>query len=244
MKFKGEKFLSKEELKNKVKSWQKSASEREASGFRYEVARTDKNGPSVPGAQEKDSIESLHGVSFIRDIIPELIAKKRNAEKVKILDVGAGAALFTDEIRKSFPGKVEVFSTGIRKKTAKEYRKENVPTGENNLHPNDLKWRSILELRDFEEFDLIIDTFGEYFYSDMSSVPDDRRRIITEYLTSVIKKLKPGGVASLSPRMISKYTNQGYADRPFLDSLESQYRVKISQIEPHSLRIEKMEVQN
>lgn len=42
--------------------------------------------------------------------------------------------------------------------------KEDAPT--RLLHPNDIKWRSIVELTNHPEFDLAIDTYGELYYSD------------------------------------------------------------------------------
>ncbi len=185
----GPRFLNKERLEEKAEGWEKSAHDQEKKHALYTVTRLDQD------------IAPIHGISFIKEVIPDLISKKKNGEKVKILDLGAGAAFFTDEIRKEFGDKVEVFSTGLRKRKAKDFRAMYLPEEDRQLHPNDLKWRSVLQLSDFEEFDLIVDTFGELNYTTEpieynSSMAEAR---ITEYLTAVIKKLKPGGLASIAP---------------------------------------------
>jgi hypothetical protein len=107
------------------------------------------------------SIEYLHGEFIILSVIPRLLKNKPVGYKLKILDNGGGIGVLTDQIRKRFGNEVEVYSTGLSKRVAKKYRKENDYP---NLHKNDLKWRSIEELSDFPEFDLIIDTFGELYY--------------------------------------------------------------------------------
>lgn len=161
---------------------------------------------------EGGEINGFHGRSIIKDVIPSLIQRKQS-EKVKIIDVGAGACLYTEQIRKEFGDKVDVYSTGLRKKTAKQER-EKIQAGESpdfeeiryitphegrifwtpstSLHPNDLKWRSILELSKHPEFDLILDTNGEL----RSAV--NNLDYLKKYLSAVIIKLNSQGVASLA----------------------------------------------
>ena len=225
------KFLSKEELKQKAKEWQISTSSQES--------KKKKNNPSeqethiqyrfnrVEGNQGYPfSINGLHGASFLEDVIPSLIEKKKKGEKVKILDIGAGAAFFADQIRKTFPNDVKVYSTGLSKKTAIDYRKEYKPEGEYKLNPNDLKWRSIFELTDFEEFDLIIETHGELEYITKHS-DALRDQTIIDYLTIIIKKLKIGGIASLAPLYVFAVASKGNFE-DVLHSLEEKYQVKIT----------------
>ncbi len=163
-------------------------------------------------APEGGEINGFHGRSIIKDVIPSLIQRKQ-AGKVKIIDLGAGACLYTAQIREEFGDKVDVYSTGLRKKTAKKER-EKIQAGESldfegiryiiphegrvfwtpskNLHPNDLKWRSVLELSKHPEFDLILDTNGEL----RSAV--NNLDYLQKYLGAVITKLNPKGVASLA----------------------------------------------
>lgn len=235
----GPKFLSEDQLKKRAVGWKSQVANNEPWGFRYTANRK---------AEGDQSIAQFHGVSFIKDIIPQLIAGKKDGEKVRILDVGAGAALFTDEIRKTFGKDVLVFSTGLSKSTAKNYREENLLDNNSKLHPNDLKWRSILEFSDFEEFDLIIDTFGEYTYALEYAATSQTTDINTKealaealtYLSVVIKKLKPGGLASIVP-IIPALNPAGVGIPEVLQKLEKEFDVKIavSDSNPAILRIRK-----
>lgn len=69
------------------------------------------------------------------------------------------------------------------------------------MHANDGKWRSILEMTDYPEFDLIIDTYGELFYTDdVSYFKCDFSGNFYKVCCAALKKLYPGGrlfVASL-----------------------------------------------
>jgi len=149
-------------------------------------------------------IARLHNKSFLNDVIPNLIKKKAesgNKEPVNILDIGAGTAIYAEQIREKFGDKVRVFSTGAHKHSVEKNRRKNRWKGVTNdivnlqskLHPNDLKWHSILELSDFSEFDLMIDSYGEFNYA-----PQNDSEFL-ELLEIVIKKLKPGGMFSMSP---------------------------------------------
>lgn len=223
-----EKFLPKSQLEGKVGDWRDFA-QVEGTNPVYEFDRPDSG---------VNSVDEAHGISFIEEVIPRLIKSKKKGEKVRILDVGAGAAFFSDKLRKAFPDDVKVFSTGLSKKNALEYRKLNRPEGEEKLHPDDLKWHSILELSDFEEFDLITDTYGEFIYAVQNAGLKLQDRAL-EYLNALIKKLKPGGLASIAPLrgvIISLGPQSSYV----LQRLERQYNVKITQERnSKALRIEK-----
>lgn len=198
---KGERFLSPEELGEKIEEW-KGAGAREKSkpgkpiGFHGDVQSSDiaaaqVNFPYVYEARrvEKSNnptkdIAYWHGESFIDKVIPRLL---KNKEKIKILDIGGGVGLFAQQLRDTFGDKVDVFTTGIRKKNAKIVRKQN----DQELHPQDLKWRSVLQLSDFPEFDLVVDTMGESMYGAFEAKEKK------QYLNAVAKKLMPGGYASI-----------------------------------------------
>jgi len=104
---------------------------------------------------------------------------------------------------------VKVYTAGLSKKSAREYKKDryktfNIDTGPKpspSLQPDDLRWRSILELSDYPEFDLIIDTFGEQLYSTHpeGNFAKISVEIFEAYIRAVIKKLLPGGRAFLCP---------------------------------------------
>jgi hypothetical protein len=152
---------------------------------------------------------------------------------VNILDVGAGAATFSDEIRNKFGDKVQVYSTGLSKKVARDYRKNNEL---DKLHPNDLKWRSILELSAFEEFDLIIDTIGEFSYSvaglQQKEKGGESPEKAQEYLQAVVKKLRPGGVASIASYYVLSYASG--VGKETIKELEKEYNVTISPVKDSS----------
>lgn len=144
----------------------------------------------IEGLDDKGSvggINRIHRVSFLNEIIPAILERKKREgkkEKCRILDIGGGAGEFAKQIRDKFGERVEVFTTGLKKSTARiEARRK--------LHKNDLKWRSVRQLSDFEEFDLILDTLGEFLYGTEYKPEKE------SYIMAVIKKLKPGGMASL-----------------------------------------------
>lgn len=216
-----EKFLPKDKLKQKGKEWSSLIREQEDVEDLYTFYRSDSSPDSF------NNVSEIHGVSFIKDVIPGLIAKKKKGEKVRILDIGAGAAFLSDEIRKAFGDTVKVYSTGLSRKVAESYRAKNLGVESRKLHPDDLKWHSVLELSDFEEFDLIIDTFGEFSY-DVAGVqkkdkqPESPEKAL-EYLTAVIKKLKPGGLASIASYYTIKYFK--HDGREEIKRLEKEYNV-------------------
>ncbi len=135
--------------------------------------------------------EHYHSRSLIKSVIPKLLSTN---QKVRILELGAGTGLATDEIRTKFAeeiksGKLKVYSTGLVKRAAQQLRGE---FRFSKLHKNDLNWRSIKELSDFPEFHLIYETFGEVNYSA------NRLNSLEDYLILICKKLMPGGFASIS----------------------------------------------
>jgi hypothetical protein len=226
MKFKAEKFLPETEIKKRSADWKKQARGKELGpGFHsYVVTRVEGKNYNRDLVQSGFSIESAHHISFIEIVIPELIAQKKPGEKVKILDVGAGVGAYAEQIRRMFSDKVEVYSTGLSKKAAIGYRKHQKETYDlspiesdlnpplsSKLHPNELKWRSVKELSDFEEFDLIIDTYGEAFYSKKiyghasEKLTQERMLEFSTYLSIVVKKLKPGGIISIAPCSIKDF---------------------------------------
>lgn len=161
----------------------------------------------------------------MNEVIPSLILNKKQG-KVKILDVGAGVGFFTEQIRKKFPDEVEVFSTGLSKKSARDYRKseKNVNFAK-NLHPQDLKWRTILELSDFEEFDLIIDTFGEQANLIYKK---DAVKSFEKYLRAVLAKLKKGGWASIYPIHILDESQYKTETEEIISRLGKEHKVQIT----------------
>ncbi|EKD43116.1 MAG: hypothetical protein ACD_72C00449G0001 [uncultured bacterium] len=174
---KGEAFLSGEQLADYANTWKEAATESESSANPDNIYGYPANRVDTP--ESGFEITELHDEDFIKETIPSLIASNPN-RKVKILDVGGGSARFAQQIRDAFGDKVEVFTTGLSKGAAKLERKTK-------LHKNDLKWRSVLQLTDFPEFDLIVDTFGEY-----GNINDQ-----LVYLSAVSSKLIAGGHASV-----------------------------------------------
>ena len=150
-------------------------------------------------SRKNEMLSLMHGVPLLGELIPELI-KKRGGAQVRILDVGAGAGFFTDEIRKTFGNKVKVFSTGLSKENAQAFRDIHLDPENSKLHKDDLKWKSVVELSDFEEFDLIMDTFGEFTYMLDGIMGNDKKVFdrIEDYFRIIARKLKRGGVAYIA----------------------------------------------
>lgn len=136
------------------------------------------------------SIESLHGVSFIKDVIPNKIRQLReNGQKrnLQILDAGSGVGVYNDQLRFYFPDGVDVFGTTFnnRKREKKEVL-DTIQTEEGvggvlvlellsdrekkkqivrevsrpKFNRKDRIRESVLELSGKSKFDLVIDTFG------------------------------------------------------------------------------------
>ncbi len=210
---KGPKFLKESQIKAEAKNWQEHANANERppvaingnTVFGYNTTRKDSK-----NQQRTESIDYKHGISFIREVIPRLIANNPG-RKINILDVGAGMTVFTNQIREEFGDQVRVFSTGLSKQAFKTELKLNETRPDaakkdfpSRLHKDDLKWRSIRELSNFEEFDLIVDTFGEFAYSrndKMKPSPLTAEELprTFEYISMIVAKLRPGGLASIAP---------------------------------------------
>ncbi|MBD3244905.1 MAG: hypothetical protein GF335_02840 [Candidatus Moranbacteria bacterium] len=209
-----EKFLSADDFSKKIPEWKLKSMVFEGEDKHQYVANRYENrigySPTPENKFPSSDIKVCHGISFIDDIIKPSIEKRdNNNPKYTILDIGAGIGLYAEQLRKEFGNNIKVFSTGLRKKPAIETRGKisqvlDFFDGNINkkLHPNDLKWRSIAELSDFEEFDLMIDTFGEFEYS-ISTIDD-----LTRYLTIGIKKLRENGVLSIATTKINCFKGE------------------------------------
>lgn len=236
-----------------VSEWKKSADtwERHAQqGYRYPAFRIE--GEAIG----RRTLESYHGESFI-SFIEEKI--KAGTVRVNVLDIGGGAGLFANQLRKKFGDKINVYTTGLIKKAAKTFRGALATEGcteykppknfhmDVPLHKNDLKWRSIIELSDVPEFDLICDTVGEFLYSTelygkekngVEPAEHYSRQRIKEYIEIVVKKLLPGGHASIAyiPEDAILYID------PVLDEIRAENKnIKFNLIENDSP--EKMDVE-
>lgn len=148
----------------------------------------------VLGSDTEDPMELFHGESMINYVIPRLLEKKKKGETLKILDVGAGIATYSDVLRDKFRDnpfgvKIKIFSSGLSKTTAERYRRS---LGMGKLNPNDIILQSITQMTDFPEFDLIIDTYGEF--TSLQNEDEYKQKI---YFVALFAKLK--GYASLFP---------------------------------------------
>lgn len=195
-----DRFLSPTALDNKVEEWKEaSQKERGFSGYSigeysYWALRIDSEGRAVTG--DARYVDSLHGMSFIKYIEDQLKDRDTKYGKFKVLDLGGGAGLFAEQLRQKFGNKIDVFTTGLRKKPAKELRRNDKQIHElqglkfgKKINVQDLKWRSIEQLTNYPEFDLIIDTWGEALYTETD---------FKKYLMAVIAKLQPNGLASIT----------------------------------------------
>jgi hypothetical protein len=203
------KFIGPEEIDKLGKKWSSSAKINES--VNKDVARQPRKfiyGYKVDRQEGKDGvfgIEKLQKESILEKVIPRLLKELPAGQKLKILDNGAGIGVFSDQIRAKFGDRVDVYSTGLSKQAAREYRKkESLP----KLHKNDLKWRSIQELSDYPEFGLIIDTYGEAFYRTTEHIRLNEEEIglgvdllkeFYKHIEQIVKKLLPGGYATLYP---------------------------------------------
>lgn len=191
-------FLNPEELAKRTAEWHDVAAyEKIASRAQYPTYRLE----SPETGSEAGTVNELHQVSFLDQVIPALLAEHHEKQPLHILDAGGGIGLFADQIQETFGERVEVFTTGIAKKPVRDFRKkitaaakagtihapQPLATAERALPDNYLRWRSIEQLSDFPEFDLIIDTIGEFDYTKHP----------VEYWTALIKKLAEGGFASV-----------------------------------------------
>jgi hypothetical protein len=98
---------------------------------------------------------------------------------------------------------VNVFSTGLSKRSAKIIRASQ-RSQLSELHPQDLKWRSLEELKRGSEFDLILSSNGELFYdtkpNHLSIKPEpENPKQVSIKLKKILEKSNDGGIASFSP---------------------------------------------
>lgn len=181
-------FLDKDEIKDKSAIWRDNFN-----GGETKAAYPYKGGDSSVSRQV-DRINTLHG--FDLDKLVDYYLKRKS--KVKILDIGAGAGFLTDQLREKFGKNAEVLSTGLSKQSARSFR---IHHGKGRLHDNDLKWRSVLELSDYPEFDIILDTWGEKTYTTGKFIKDERVgydiEALRRYIFACSKKLNPDGMASI-----------------------------------------------
>ncbi len=158
------------------------------------------------------------------------------------MDTGAGVGKYTDQLRSIFENndfgiKFEVLSTGLSKKAAKTYRNRQSMPG---LHQNELKWRSISEMSDFPEFDLIIDSYGEQLYSSQLGPrrqPDNE--VFGRYIEIVLSKLK--GYASIAPVPFSGNNMPDWFE-DLSKNFNVSFWVKEGALKDRALKIQKLNV--
>lgn len=195
-----EPIMPDEERHQAALEWQRQAEEYEGSASKYGMFRTD--GESNWPFETDKTINELHGMSFL-EYIERRLGERSNSGKFKVLDVGGGAGLFADQLKEKFGDDISVFTTGLKKSVAQEQREQS---GKSSLPKEYLKWRSIRELQNFPEFDLITDTFGEFYY-EAGGTPDPRKsekpknaeERLRKYLYAIVAKLDDEGMASCSP---------------------------------------------
>lgn len=196
-------FLHDEELRQgngstrRVQAWQRAANEYEkqpVQGYVYPAARVESLGIGEP------KLERYHNESFVIWLENYLTSHPQTVAAV--LDIGGGAGLYAEQLRNIFGDSVTVFTTGLSKKSANTLREhinhknsffsyQSEIDVKDKIHPNDLKWRSVLQLSDFPEFDLMVDTVGEFSYLS------DNESEIKRYFLAIIHKLRVGGHASI-----------------------------------------------
>lgn len=198
---------------------------------------------SISGDESAVGINEEHGEDFLNQVIPSIIQRVRdqgNKRKVRILDLGCGLGFFTDQIRKKFGNEVVVFGTSVenpvqpevsanQKKSYIDFIKlhsEELPPGveldelKDTIHPNDAQFRSILEMRQFPEFDLIIDTSGEFLYSGKGFMPVDSYFDLV--LTAALQKL-----ASTGELYVSRVHPRDYATMKNFKERNPQVQIEI-----------------
>lgn len=183
-----------------ITDWKRTAARAEnddVEGYLYPAIR--REGKPIG----KRTIESYHNDESFISWIKQKLSDSDYNKVVNVLDVGGGAGLYAEQIRKEFGDKVDVYTTGLRKQAAVKLRSALTDNTSEYFkmpkdisidakpHRQDLKWRSILQLSDYEEFDLIVDTAGEFAYAARD------RESINRYVAAVVHKLLPGGKASI-----------------------------------------------
>lgn len=213
----GQPFLSSGELADKVPGWRRAADfETDEDGrYEYPATRTDRK------------ITELYGESVVEGVIPRMLALKKGDEKVCMLDIGGGAGVLAEQVRQAFGDRVKVYTTGMRKKPARAVRREEHEIDEtlsNGLRKDDLKWRSVLELHNYPEFDFIQDTYGEAYHGVRAS---EELRV---YFNAVCDKLLSGGEARLIvlPVSIMGNDNPEQKVKNFIQEIAEQKHVDVS----------------
>lgn len=189
-------FLGPKELPKKIAEWTVASElyENHLGAYDYRTSRMEGAGT------ESQDIDILHNQSLLAWLQDRIAREPGKVEQV--LDIGGGAALYAAQLRQTLGSAVNVYTTGLRKAAAKGYLRKlkngelltKIPTGldvPSSLHPNDLKWRSVLELEDFPEFDLMVDSVGEFAWG----CPSDED--VKRYCLAVIQKLVKDGMASI-----------------------------------------------
>lgn len=219
-------FLTKEQRTAMVRDFWKPAGKSEKLAFKdkrhlgYRATRIESGGKQIFNSPVQDdyAIDKIHKFSFIEHIRKTLADWNKFPEnhpmrkrKFRVLDLGAGTCAYARQLREEFGNRVKVFTTGLSKAPAQGLLRKALGDHTAKLDKNDLNFRSVRELRDFPEFDLVIDTFGECCYINeghanaylpQRNLYDD----LENYFTAVISKLKPGGIASIHFALPKPYT--------------------------------------
>lgn len=236
----GEKFIvsdsdpDKENIYSKRNEFLNLIRNKEKEGNRFFTDRTEQGSGQkyqydTSYLSPNEDIEYAHGISFLNQVIPEILerlAKQDKKRKIKILDLGGGVGLFADQIRDKFGERVTVYTTsafGSSEKTRKELEenKKNITKNkEATLNKFDAYKTSIVDFRDFSEFDLIIDTYGEMYYTreNYPNLGNQEQASFEEKISMIVKKLQVGGRLFLG-----KIHEDSFA---YLWSLDSQPQFK------------------
>jgi len=230
-----EPFLGKAEYAGKAAGWEADASSmKDRTDYRTDFH----GGGMILTPGEGQSIRRLHNHSFTKEIIPKLLERKEGkrlkildvgggrgkfAEEIR-KKFGDRVDVYSTGLSKSAEKKQRwlEFENNLREVNNK-YKYDDFGYGEGErwlemdggqrnspllVHKNDMKWSSILQLSKFEEFDLIADTYGEFFYTtnvfanekkDPNEMTGVDLEAMKRYLEVVCSKLMPGGLCSIAP---------------------------------------------
>ncbi len=200
----GDHFLTPEDHRKMVTVWQSQSLKHERKYgeiYRYGVQRREEN--EIITNILFLGVATIHGKSIYAEIEKRLAARQ-HGHKIKVLDVGGGAGIYADNLCEKFQDNITVYTTGLRKGNALQYRRtQKIQTP---LRKTYLKWRSISELSNYPEFDIIIDTLGEFYYTTgdrqqiIQHLPKDKiTPALEQYVYCAIAKLKDGGLLSVAP---------------------------------------------
>lgn len=212
------------------------------SDYRYSLGQE----PGGQGARYPfwESLESIHHINFFDNIDQRLNRlREASAERpIRVLVLGGDVALFNDELRARYGRQVDVVGTTIEtaysrirkraimqdlndaskpRRLSDETRQYLLSVLNNDIHPNDRKWRSIVQMRDFPEFDMIIDSYGEITYSAPVSEGDDPT-LFQLTMRAALAKLLPGGDLFVA-NMPYTFRRQGFSD--YVPGHETEYEV-------------------